>query len=79
MQIHVIKPLVETYSLEELASADAALAEGLEPEIDVPGNDEGEKLTHVYAAMWIKERMEKGDGFRKALRAYTQKVRKSVD
>jgi len=79
MQIPLIKPLVEKYSLEELTSADTALAEGLKPEIDVPGNDEGEKLTLVFAAIWIKKRMQEGDGFSKALRDYTLKVRKSID
>lgn len=79
MQIPVIKKLVETYKIEELQAAEAAILEEENPEIEVEGKDEGEQLTHVIAAIYIINDMEKnGSEFRVALRNYTQKVRKSI-
>ncbi len=74
-----IKKLVENASEEELVKAEAAILEEQQPPIEVEGDDEGEQLTHVMAAIWIKKEMEKeGVPFPKALRAYTQKVRVSI-
>ncbi len=79
MKIPVIKKLVETYTPEELASAENAISEGENPAIEVEGDDEGEQLTHVIAASWILEEMkDKGLDFKAALREYTQKVRSSI-
>lgn len=79
MKIPVIKQLVEKYSKEELELAEAAIAEEQAPEIEIPGDDEGEQLTHVYAAIQILRAMEdtKVD-FKTALREYTGRVRNSI-
>lgn len=80
MKIPVIKKLVETYNVHELQAAEAALLEELTLPIEVEGEDEGEKLTHILAAIWIKHEMDReGWDFVKALRAYTARVRKSID
>ena len=60
MKIPVIKKLVDTYSYEELSAAEAAIAEGETPAISIEGEDEGEQLTHAYAAAWIREKMNAG-------------------
>ncbi|MFY0686296.1 MAG: hypothetical protein JXQ90_03975 [Cyclobacteriaceae bacterium] len=78
MKISVIKKLVETHSLQELEAAEAAIAEELQPEINIEGEDEGEQLTHAYAAMQIKASMEDGQDFKTALRTYTSRVRNSI-
>ena len=78
MKIPVVKKLVEEYSIEQLQAADEALAEEQVPEIEIEGEDEGEKLTHAFAALWIKQRMKEGLEFKKALREYTSKVRESI-
>ena len=79
MKIPAIKILVETASLEELAKAEENLIEGLPLQIEVAGEDEGEQLTHIMAATYILEEMEKiGVDFKTALRAYTAKVRESI-
>jgi hypothetical protein len=79
MKIPVIKKLVETYDKNELKKAEADIEEGKNPEIDIPGEDEGEQLTHAYAAAWILEKMsEENTDFKKALRAFTSKVRGSI-
>lgn len=79
MQIPIIKKLTETYTLIQLKSAETSLEEEETLEIEVEGEDEGEQLTHIIAAIWILEKMEANDiAFGKALREYTQKVRTSI-
>ena len=79
MKIPAIKKAAEAYTMEQLRDAEAALYEEQNPVIDVDGTDEGEVLTHVLAAIWIKEEMEKtGQDLNTCLRAYTQRVRNSI-
>jgi hypothetical protein len=79
MKIPVIKKLTEAYSLEELQAAEEALYEEQTPTIEITGDDEGEQLTHVLAAIFIKEHMtEHGSDLKTALREYTLKVRNSI-
>lgn len=79
MQIPVIKNLVETRSVRELSEAEEALMEEQDLPFEIEGEDEGEVLTHIMAAIWIIERMESNElPFAKALREYTQKVRTSI-
>ncbi len=79
MQLPVIKKLTETYTLELLRKAEEALYEEQTPEIEVEGKDEGEKLTHILAAISILEDIaNNGTDQRTALRNYTQRVRNSI-
>jgi len=79
MKIPAIKKLVETYSLSELMAAEEAIVEEQQPAITVEGEDEGEQLTHVLAAVWILNYMEDNNSdFKTALREYTKKVRVSI-
>ncbi|MHA6248531.1 DUF6952 family protein [Pontibacter sp. CAU 1760] len=79
MKIPAIKKLVETYTLQELMTAEEAIVEEQQPAIEVAGEDEGEQLTHVLAAVWILNDMEdNGSDFKTALREYTKKVRVSI-
>jgi hypothetical protein len=79
MQIAIIKHLSETYSLDQLKKAEEAFYEEQSPEITVEGKDEGERLTHVLAAINILEDMTaNGVDHRTALRNYTQRVRNSI-
>ncbi|KYG74832.1 hypothetical protein EV198_0666 [Roseivirga ehrenbergii] len=79
MKIPVIKKLVEEVALEDLKATEEALMEEQKPAIEIQGDDEGEQLTHVFAAIFILEKMEKnGIDFKTALREYTQKVRTSI-
>jgi len=80
MQLPVIRKMVEAYTIEELQAAEAAIYDEKKPDIEIEGEDEGEQLTHIIAALWIKDDMEKnGTELKNSLRAYTQKVRKSID
>jgi hypothetical protein len=80
MKIPVIKKLVEIESYENLQKAEESLLNGENLAIEVEGDDEGEQLTHIIAAMWIQEKMkEEGLDFKTALREYTKKVRESIN
>lgn len=79
MKIPSIKKIAETYSVDVLRRAENALLEEQKPEIEIEGSDEGEQLTHVIAAIEIKEQMVKeGVPFPTALRNYTVRVRNSI-
>jgi hypothetical protein len=79
MKIPVIKKLVETYKLDELYQAEKDLMDKKDLAIEIENKDEGEKLTHILAAIWIIEKMRDSSvDFMTALRAYTQKVRDSI-
>jgi hypothetical protein len=80
MKLPAIKKLVENFSFGELQKAEEALYEEKPLDITVDGDDEGEQLTHVLAALWILEEMRtKGTDYATALRAYTSKVRSSIN
>lgn len=79
MKIPIIKKMVETLSLEQLQKAEEALIEEQPTIAEIEGADEGEKLTHTMAAIYIKNQMEKDKiEFSVALRNYTQRVRNSI-
>lgn len=79
MKIPIIKQLVETYHIEQLAAADAAIAEGKIPPVQIAGEDEGEQLTHAYAAMFIRQMIDqKGMNYQTALREYAKMVREAI-
>ncbi len=79
MKIPAIKKLVANYTAEELEDAEHLLLEEKPIEIEVEGEDDGEQLTHIFAAIFILEEMDnKNCDFKTALRAYTNKVRTSI-
>lgn len=79
MKIPVIKNLVETASMEDLIAAEEAIVDEQRCTLEVEGEDEGEQLTHVLAAIYIKDQISKeGKDFKTALREYTKKVRESI-
>ncbi|MCB0540390.1 MAG: hypothetical protein R2836_01775 [Chitinophagales bacterium] len=80
MKIPAIKKLVEAnHSFEELEAAEEAIINEQKPTIEIEGADDGEQLTHVMAAKWIKQEMGNTQcDFKTALRKYTEKVRGSI-
>jgi len=80
MKIPAIKKLVSTYSVDDLEAAEELLLNEKPSQIEIEGNDDGEQLTHVFAAIFIIEEMAKSDvDFKTALRRYTNKVRNSIN
>lgn len=79
MKIPAIKHLVDTYDHETLHDIQEKLENEILCEQEVQGNDEGEKLTHVLAAIWIKDMMQaNGTDFKTELRNFTSRVRTSI-
>lgn len=79
MKIPEVKRLIENYSIEELIAAEEALINEEVLDIEVNGTDEGEQLTHVFAAIYILNKMDDDQvDFKTALRDYTSKVRESI-
>ncbi len=79
MKLTAVKEIVGKYSIEELSNAENDLMEERPLSIEISGDDEGEKLTHIIAAIWILKEMEnKSIPLPKALRNYTQRVRNSI-
>lgn len=65
--------------MDALREAEDALIEEEPLPFEVEGDDEGEKLTHILAAIFILERMKsEGIEFKAALREYTRIVRESI-
>lgn len=78
MKLPAIKKLLKA-DIEELRKAEELLAEEQEPQLEVEGDDHGDKLTHVFGAIWVKEQVAAGHMDEKeALRAFVQKVRGSI-
>lgn len=80
MNIQIIKHLVDTYTIQQLKQAEEDLLNEQALKIEVEGVDEGEQLTHTLAAIFCKEIMEKeGLNINQAVRAYSQRVRDSIN
>lgn len=80
MNIQIIKHIVETYSAEQLKQAEDDLLNERPLQIDIEGVDEGEKLTHTLAALFCQEVMaSEGLNINQAVRAYSQRVRGSIN
>ncbi len=79
MKIPCIKHLVETQTIDSLRTAEEQLINEEATAFEIEGSDEGEKLTHVFAAIWILNHMQDhGAAFPVALREFTKKVRVSI-
>lgn len=79
MKVPVIRKMVETLSVEQLKAAEEALMDEKPVRAEIEGADEGEKLTHTLAAIYIKEKMQKENiDFNAAVRSYSQRVRNSI-
>lgn len=79
MNIAAIKALVEHYDNHALQQAEADLLEGSTPKIEIQGRDEGEQLTHILAALWVVQHIkESACSIPDAVRAYSQRIRKSI-
>jgi hypothetical protein len=80
MKIVEIKRLALAHSSVELIKAEEDLIEERPIDIQVEGVDEGEKLTHVMAAIFVKSYMETNNvDVNKAIRTYSQRVRESLE
>jgi hypothetical protein len=79
MKLPVIKKLVESYTLDDLRLAESQVLDDEKLTIDVDGEDEGEKLTHILAAIEVLHRVKHENiDNRVALREFFERVRSSI-
>lgn len=78
MKLPAIKQLAEQHDLATLQAAEQALLNEETPAIEVPGDDEGDQLTQILGAIWIREQVASGTDFKDAFRAFAQRVRSSI-
>jgi hypothetical protein len=74
----VVRALVESHDLPALEAAAEAFEASLANPLNVPGDDDGEVLSHLLVAIFVKKKMAKGLPLNEALREYSQKVRKII-
>ena len=80
MNIASIKKAVDTLTMEQLVQAEQDLLNDRPLQVDIEGYDEGEKLTHILAAIFCKQEMEKQEiNINKAIRLYSQRFRGSIE
>jgi hypothetical protein len=79
LKLPAIKYLVENYNLAELQLAEENILEEKPAGIEVEGDDEGEKLTHILGAIDVLERVRLENKDKStALREFFQRVRNSI-
>jgi uncharacterized protein (DUF2267 family) len=79
MKVNVIKKLAEELDLETIQKLTQQLEEGESLTHEVEGDDEGEQLTHLLGAAWIREQMQQnGTDLKTELRNFTSRVRNSI-
>lgn len=79
MKLPAIKKAVE-YSIEQLKEAEEALYNEQPLKIVIEGDDDGEKLTHILAAIFVKTDMaENNHDLNTSVRNYAVRVRNSIN
>jgi len=74
----VVKELANKYSKFQLDEAIQAFEQTLENPLEVHGQDDGEKLSNLLVAAFVRERMDKGIAINEALREYSTRVRSMI-
>jgi len=75
MILAVVKELVGKHTLHELDSAAASFEADRTNVLNVEGKDEGEILSNLLVASFVKSRVEKGMSIQEAIRDYSSRVR----
>lgn len=79
MKIPAIKKLLADYTPDDIQDAYEKASKNEIVHIEVDGDDEGEILTHLYAAQWInKFSVETNKSTTEGLRSYIAMVRGSL-
>lgn len=79
MKLAAIKQMAEAHDLATLQAAEEALLNEATPAIEVAGDDEGDQLTNILGAIWIREQVNAGVPFKDAFRAFAQRVRDAIN
>ena len=80
MKPAAIKKLAQNHALEDLQKAEEAIIEEQTPSIEVEGDDEGDQLTNISGAIYVREQVDNhGVDMKTAVRNFTERVRNSID
>lgn len=75
MILAVVKDLVAKHSRAEIDAAAAAFEADRSNTLNVGGKDEGEILSNLLVASFVKSRVDKGMSVQDAIREYSARVR----
>lgn len=79
MKASAIRKLAKEFDLETLRNAEEYLLDEQDPGIPIEGEDEGDKVTNLNGAIWVKEQMEQnGTELKTEVRNFTERVRNSI-
>lgn len=75
MILAVVKELVSKHTRTELDEAAALFEKDRSNPLNVEGKDEGEILSNLLVASFVKSRVDKGVSVQDAIREYSSRVR----
>ena len=78
MKASSVRAVATTYTTAQIDSAIEALTEREEEILEIAGEDEGERLTHLLLGRRVRARMEAGEDLKQAFRAEMGAVRQTL-
>ena len=75
MKIAEVKRLVTSYTVEQIEDAVTAFETDRKNVLEVSGENDGEKMSHLLAASFVRRQMDKGLDLNSAVREYSKRVR----
>lgn len=75
MKIAEVKRLATTYTHAQIEDAVSAFEIERRNPLEVTGENDGEKMSHLLAASFVRKQMDKGLDLNLAVREYSKRVR----
>ncbi len=75
MKIAEVKRLATSFSHEQIEQAVSAFEVERQNILEVSGENDGEKMSHLLAASFVRKQIDKGLDINSAVREYSKRVR----
>ena len=75
MKIAEVKRLATSFAYEQIEEAVSAFEVERKNTLEVAGENDGEKMSHLLAASFVRKQMDKGLDLNSAVREYSKRVR----
>lgn len=75
MKIAEVKRIATAYSFDQIEKAVTAFEVERQNELEVTGENDGEKMSHLLAASFVRKQIDKGLDLNTAIREYSKRVR----
>ena len=75
MKIAEVKRLVTEHTLEIIDQAVLSFEQEKKNDLNVAGADDGEKMSYLLAASFVRKKMDQGLDLNSAVREYSKRVR----